>query len=70
MKRNEGPAGLTVGEISVRGVLESRGSLIAITTSGVPMTDLGSNAYWVSKAGVERIIMDRVPGITEVVADE
>jgi NAD(P)-dependent dehydrogenase (short-subunit alcohol dehydrogenase family) len=30
------------------------GSLIAITTSGVGMTDLGSNAYWVSKAGVER----------------
>jgi citronellol/citronellal dehydrogenase len=30
------------------------GSLIAITTSGVAMTDLGSNAYWVSKAGVER----------------
>ena len=30
------------------------GSLIAVTTSGVAMTDLGSNAYWVSKAGVER----------------
>ena len=30
------------------------GSLIAVTTSGVGMTDLGSNAYWVSKAGVER----------------
>jgi NAD(P)-dependent dehydrogenase (short-subunit alcohol dehydrogenase family) len=30
------------------------GSLVAITTSGVTMTDLGSNAYWVSKAGVER----------------
>lgn len=29
-KRNEGPAGLTVAEISVRGVLESRGSLIAM----------------------------------------
>ena len=28
--RNEGPAGLTVAEISVRGVLESRGSLIAM----------------------------------------
>src|SRR5436190_18606866 len=27
VKRNEGPAGLTVGEISVRGVLESRGAL-------------------------------------------
>ena len=30
------------------------GSLIAITTTGVYMTDLGSNAYWVSKAGIER----------------
>jgi NAD(P)-dependent dehydrogenase (short-subunit alcohol dehydrogenase family) len=30
------------------------GSLIAITTNGVLMTDRGSNAYWVSKAGVER----------------
>ena len=30
------------------------GSLIAVTTSGVPMAALGSNAYWVSKAGVER----------------
>ena len=29
-KKNEGPAGLTVAEISVRGVLESRGSLIAM----------------------------------------
>jgi Tfp pilus assembly protein PilP len=29
-KRNDGPAGLTVAEISVRGVLESRGSLIAM----------------------------------------
>jgi len=29
-KRNEGPAGLTVAEISVKGVLESRGSLIAM----------------------------------------
>ena len=29
-KKNEGPAGLTVGEISVRGVLESRGALIAM----------------------------------------
>ncbi len=31
-----------------------RGSLIAITTTGVLMTELGSNAYWVSKAGIER----------------
>jgi Tfp pilus assembly protein PilP len=29
-KRNDGPAGLTVAEISVRGVLQSRGSLIAM----------------------------------------
>src|SRR5256885_1248499 len=27
---------------------------VAITTSGVRMIELGSNAYWVSKAGVER----------------
>src|ERR1700722_7343668 len=31
-----------------------RGSLIAITTPGVYQTELGSNAYWVSKAGIER----------------
>lgn len=31
------------------------GSLIAITTTGVSMTDHGANAYWVSKAGVERL---------------
>jgi citronellol/citronellal dehydrogenase len=30
------------------------GSLIAITTTGVYQTELGSNAYWTSKAGVER----------------
>jgi Tfp pilus assembly protein PilP len=29
-KRNEGPAGMTVAEISVRGVLVTRGSLIAM----------------------------------------
>jgi type IV pilus assembly protein PilP len=29
-KRTDGPAGLTVAEISVRGVLESRGSLLAM----------------------------------------
>jgi NAD(P)-dependent dehydrogenase (short-subunit alcohol dehydrogenase family) len=38
---------------------QGRGSLIAITTGGVQMTDAGkgggSNAYWVSKAGVERL---------------
>ena len=36
-------------------VMERRtGSLIAITTTGVIQTELGSNAYWVSKAGIER----------------
>lgn len=30
------------------------GSLVAITTTGVGMVERGSNAYWVSKAGVER----------------
>ena len=30
VKRTEGPTGLTVGEISVRGVLETRGALIAM----------------------------------------
>jgi NAD(P)-dependent dehydrogenase (short-subunit alcohol dehydrogenase family) len=30
------------------------GSLIAVTTTGVFQTNLGSNAYWVSKAGIER----------------
>lgn len=38
---------------------QKQGSLIAITTGGVLMTDAakggGSNAYWVSKAGVERL---------------
>jgi NAD(P)-dependent dehydrogenase (short-subunit alcohol dehydrogenase family) len=33
------------------------GSLIAITTTGVDMIDHGSNAYWVSKAGVERLYL-------------
>ena len=31
------------------------GSLVAITTTGVGMTDRGANAYWVSKAAVERL---------------
>jgi citronellol/citronellal dehydrogenase len=30
------------------------GSLIAITTTGAATSELGANAYWVSKAGVER----------------
>ena len=38
---------------------QKSGSLVAITTSGVLMTDArkngGSNAYWVSKAAVERL---------------
>lgn len=33
------------------------GSLVAITTTGVNMIDNGSNAYWVSKAGVERLYL-------------
>ncbi|WP_405735378.1 SDR family NAD(P)-dependent oxidoreductase [Streptomyces sp. NBC_01537] len=31
------------------------GSMVAVTTSGVGMTDRGANAYWVSKAAVERL---------------
>ncbi|MEE2032912.1 SDR family NAD(P)-dependent oxidoreductase [Rhodococcus chondri] len=31
------------------------GSMVAVTTTGVTMTDRGSNAYWVSKAAVERL---------------
>ncbi|SEH71382.1 NADP-dependent 3-hydroxy acid dehydrogenase YdfG [Mycolicibacterium rutilum] len=33
------------------------GSLIAITTTGVEMIDHGANAYWVSKAAVERLYL-------------
>src|SRR3954447_3656794 len=33
------------------------GSLIVITTTGVSMVEHGSNAYWVSKAGVERLYL-------------
>jgi len=33
------------------------GSLIAITTTGVGMIEHGSNAYWISKAGVERLYL-------------
>jgi NAD(P)-dependent dehydrogenase (short-subunit alcohol dehydrogenase family) len=33
------------------------GSLIAVTTTGVGMTDHGSNAYWVSKAAAERLYL-------------
>ncbi|MGI8329474.1 SDR family NAD(P)-dependent oxidoreductase [Actinomadura scrupuli] len=33
------------------------GSLVAVTTGGVAMTDRGANAYWVSKAGVERLYL-------------
>jgi citronellol/citronellal dehydrogenase len=33
------------------------GSLIAVTTTGVGMVEHGSNAYWISKAGVERLYL-------------
>jgi NAD(P)-dependent dehydrogenase (short-subunit alcohol dehydrogenase family) len=33
------------------------GSLMAITTTGVGMIDHGANAYWVSKAAVERLYL-------------
>lgn len=33
------------------------GSLVAVTTSGVTMTDRGANAYWISKAAVERFYL-------------
>ena len=33
------------------------GSLIAITTTGVEMIDHGANAYWASKAAVERLYL-------------
>ncbi|HME46971.1 SDR family NAD(P)-dependent oxidoreductase [Mycobacterium sp.] len=33
------------------------GSLVAVTTTGVGMTNKGANAYWVSKAAVERLYL-------------
>ena len=33
------------------------GALVAITTTGVDMIEQGANAYWVSKAGVERMYL-------------
>jgi citronellol/citronellal dehydrogenase len=33
------------------------GSLVAVTTTGVTMTDHGANAYWVSKAATERLYL-------------
>lgn len=33
------------------------GSMTAVTTTGVAMTERGSNAYWVSKAAVERLYL-------------
>ncbi|MBV9089847.1 MAG: SDR family NAD(P)-dependent oxidoreductase [Mycobacteriaceae bacterium] len=33
------------------------GSLVAVTTTGVGMLDKGANAYWVSKAAVERLYL-------------
>ncbi|HVM41709.1 MAG TPA: SDR family oxidoreductase [Acidimicrobiia bacterium] len=41
------------------------GSLIAITTTGVGMVERGSNAYWVSKAAVERYYL----GLAHELAD-
>jgi citronellol/citronellal dehydrogenase len=35
-------------------IARRQGSLIALTTKGVRMVDAGANAYWVSKAAVER----------------
>jgi NAD(P)-dependent dehydrogenase (short-subunit alcohol dehydrogenase family) len=34
-----------------------RGSLMAVTTTGVTMIDQGANAYWVSKAAAERLYL-------------
>ncbi|WP_029114766.1 SDR family NAD(P)-dependent oxidoreductase [Mycobacterium sp. URHB0044] len=34
-----------------------RGSLMAVTTTGVAMVDHGANAYWVSKAAAERLYL-------------
>jgi citronellol/citronellal dehydrogenase len=33
------------------------GSLVAVTTTGVEMIEKGANAYWVSKAAVERLYL-------------
>jgi citronellol/citronellal dehydrogenase len=44
---------------------QGAGSLVAVTTTGVKMTNLGANAYWVSKAGVERYYM----GLASELAD-
>ncbi|MFW0785633.1 SDR family NAD(P)-dependent oxidoreductase [Gordonia sp. CPCC 206044] len=42
------------------------GSLVAVTTSGVGMIDRGSNAYWVSKAAVERLYL----GLAQDLSDD
>ncbi|GAA5052278.1 SDR family NAD(P)-dependent oxidoreductase [Nocardia callitridis] len=42
------------------------GALMAVTTSGVGMTDRGANAYWVSKAAVERLYL----GLAADLADD
>ncbi|GAB89701.1 SDR family NAD(P)-dependent oxidoreductase [Gordonia rhizosphera] len=42
-----------IGHLRARG----GGSLIAVTTTGVGMIERGSNAYWVSKAAVERLYL-------------
>jgi citronellol/citronellal dehydrogenase len=46
---------LVTREVLPHVMARGSGSLVAVTTTGVGMTHLGSNAYWVSKAGVERL---------------
>lgn len=41
------------------------GSLVAVTTTGVTMVDRGSNAYWVSKAAVERLYLGLASDLKE-----
>ncbi|MGQ4434264.1 SDR family oxidoreductase [Streptomyces sp. SAS_260] len=41
------------------------GSLVAVTTGGVGMTDRGANAYWVSKAAVERLYLGLAADLRE-----
>jgi citronellol/citronellal dehydrogenase len=42
-----------------------RGSLIAVTTTGVAMTEHGANAYWVSKAAAERLYLGLAADLRE-----
>ncbi len=46
---------LVTREVLPHVMTRGSGSLVAVTTTGVAMTNLGSNAYWVAKAGVERL---------------